>query len=377
MVEGKVNPLKPKIVLLFVLLSVAMLLLMWTDPFLEKRFIHRSADRENEQPNLLMSLVNSYQNVTYIGDIVVENETYLVENMELHLIGNITARNNATVIIRNSKLVLMIGASHREAVELKDTSKFIAENATIYFQSVSDDSSEITITDEAQVNITESSLFGWTYLIGGRNSKVFIANSIAKGPEPNRLREFGIVTRDAANARIENSTIDRVEAREQSSIYVTKSFVPSALLTEGGGIIEIENSDVGSCLLSGNSNIRISNSTLENIDFGGATLYVKDSSVNSSASAYDNSKIWFQSTRVFHVHAYENSTVWLINSGARYIDTSGDGKVYVGWQLPVFGIVVIPHTWILVFQVVFYLAIAVIIIASSVLIVLRWKPRLI
>jgi len=57
--------------------------------------------------------------------------------MELHLAGKITARNDATVRIKNAKLVVTTQDEtiYRDGVVLLDRSKFILENATLVLNS--------------------------------------------------------------------------------------------------------------------------------------------------------------------------------------------------------------------------------------------------
>jgi len=316
-----------------------------------------------------MSTASPYENKTHTGDIIVENGTYSIENMEFHLLGKMSVRNDATVIARNAKLVLLPGY----AVELENKSKFVAENATIFFQP-SIGPSYIVVDHESQLNITDSRLSGWGGIIARHDSKMYIENGTLEGPNPRDRENCGVITEVNSFASIQNSKLDSAFARGQSSILVMESIIqPNGVSAIENGTIEIENSDVGYCQgLLENSNLRISNSTVEGISFGGSVLQVRDSQINGLWASV-NCSATLIGTSVSYVKAHGNSTIWLINSVVREIKTWDEAKVHVGWQLPVLGVLTVPYTWIPILKVVFVIAILIVIIAAAVLINKRWK----
>jgi hypothetical protein len=259
-------------------------------------------------------------------------------------------------------------------IVLANRSRFVAENATIVFKS---DYSEghITVGDEAMTNITDSELYGLGYIIGRQNSRIHVKRSVFEGPNPVYLRSCGVITRDNSMARIQDSELDVAQAGGNSSIYVSNSIILTGGVSAGGNsLIEIENSKVGtSQWLWDNSTIRVLNSTTDSIYFSGGSLIVRDSIVNHWLQVSGNSTAWLTSVSASRVTARSNATIWLINSHAGAIETSDQGRVYVGWQLPLFGIVTVPYTWVPILQGITVLATLVLIIALLVFLNRRWK----
>lgn len=324
-----------------------------------------------------MSTTTYYENETHSGDFIVENGTYLIENVEFHLLGKMWVRNEAMVIARNATLVLSpqeVGA-YREAIVLEDESRFIAENLTIVFQLLSYDQSYIVVDDEAQLNITDSQLSGWGYITARHNATVYIENGTLEGSRPVESLNCGVLTADNAFARIHNSKLDQAGAGDKSSILILKSIIqPNGVSASENGTIEIENSDVGYCQrLFDNSHLRISNSTIRGISFGGAVLRVQDSQIKYSVWTARNCTVWFTRTSVASVRAGGNSTIWLINSAAKKIKTSDEAKVNVGWQLPVLGTFTVPYTWIPILQAALFIVTVISVIVALVLINKRWN----
>jgi len=311
---------------------------------------------------------------TVTGDLVVENGTYLIEDMELHLTGKITARNDATVKVKNAKLVVTTRA--RDGIALLDRSNFIVENATLVLNSTNPGENWITVDNEAVVNITDSRLYGYAFIIGRQNSTTYVNNSSLTGPKPIDQKMFGVLTRDNSTARIMGAELDTVQASGHSSIYLTDSIAQTETVSVAGGgsaLIEIENSHVGAAQwLSENCTLRISDSTAISIRFGGSVLHVEDSSI-SSVWVAGNSTTRLKSTSVNSVRAYDRSHVWLINSAVGKISTFDEGKVYVGWQVPLLGTISFPHTWIPILQGLAFLAGMSLVVALLIFLNRRWK----
>lgn len=325
-----------------------------------------------------MNVEPDYQNLTVAGDIVVEKGTYLIENMELHLIGKITARNDATVMVKNAKLVLTTRDEtyYREGIVLTSSSKLIVENATMILKSTDiHEPSYITVGDEALVNITDSELLGIAHIIGGQNSRMYVNHSILKGPDPLNWEAFGVITHDNATARIQNSELDSVQAGDYSSISVSNSTLQGRGVTGSvNGVIEVENSNVRIFQwLFDNVTLRIVNSTADTISFAGSVMRVQDSRIKWEVMVYGNSTTWLKNTSVDRVQAYAKSQVWLINSPTKEINTFDEGRVFVGLELPVFGTVAVPHLWMPILYAALFLSIMIIIVASAVFINKRWK----
>lgn len=319
-----------------------------------------------------------YQNPAVEGDIVVENGTYLVEDTEFNLTGRIIARNDAVVLIRNATFFLTTRGYtyYREGIVLADKSRLYAENATMVLKSANaGEESYIIVGDDAQANITDSKLYGTAIIIGRQNSRTCVNRSILKGPSPIGFEVFGVITEDNSTARIQDSELDTTGARGNSSVYIFNSIVQTrGVSTSGNGLIEVENSNVGySQWLWDNSTFRILNSTVDGIQFEGLALTVRDSRVVYDIAIHGNSTAWLTSVSASRVTATDNSIVWLINSYAGAIGTRDQGKVYVGWQLPLFGIMAFPHNWLPILQGIAFLAALILIIALLVVLNRRWK----
>jgi hypothetical protein len=337
----------------------------------------RSEFSANVEGNTRMGL---HQNLVLEGDIVVENGTYLVENISLNVTGEIIARNEATVMIRNATLFVTTQDQtyYRDAIVLMNRSKLIVENATIFLKSTNIiESSYITVADEATANITNSKLHGIAFIIGRQNSRTYVNRSILKGPSPIDLRIFSVVTNDNSTATIQDSELDAARAGDNSSVSVFNSVIETrGVSASGNGLIEIENSKIGTAqFLWDNSTLRILNSTADVISFSGSVLYVANSRIRWDVLAYRNSTTWLMSTSVRRVQAYAQSQIWLINSWTEEVNTFDEGKVFVGWQLPVFGVVAVPHNWLPILQGIAFLAALIAVIAMLVVLNRRWKRR--
>jgi len=313
-------------------------------------------------------------------DLTIESGTYAMENMELNFTGKMTVTNDATLKVRNTTLVLTTRGEtfYREAIVLRDKSRFIAENATIIFKSVNAiEDSYITVGDEALVNITDSELNGLAFIIGEQNSRTYINRSTLRNPSPTgTLDYFGVSARDNSTARIQNSKLDVAGAGDNASAYILNSDLMAGGIFGGDGnsLIEIRNSIVGTVQwLRDNCTLRISNSTIEVIGFEGSVLHVEDSGITLVLRVYGDSTALLKSTSVKYVQAYDRSQVWLINSAAKDIRTLDEGKVYVGWQLPLFGTISFPHTWLPILLVLAFLLALSLIIALLVFLNRQWK----
>jgi len=317
------------------------------------------------------------QNLTIKGDIVVESGTYLIENVNLNLTGKIVASNDATVIIRNSTLfVTTPGYNFRDGIVLADSARLIVENASIFVESANTgEESDIIVGNESIANITHSELHGFALVIGRQNSRIYVNHSILKGSYSVNFRLCGVITRDNSTARIQDSELDNASAGGNSSIYVSNSIIlAESVSATGKGLVEVQNSLLGTvewCF--DNSTLHIVNSTVSRIKFGGLSLIIKDSGVSDYVSGVRNSSILLERISTSRITAMDNSTIWLINSYAGAIDARDQGRVYVGWQLPLLGTVAVPHNWLPFLEGLAILGALVLITASLIFLNRRWK----
>jgi hypothetical protein len=184
-----------------------------------------------------------------------------------------------------------------------------------------------------------------------------------------------VITYDNSTARIQDSELDIASAGGNSSIYVSNSIIQTrSVSATGKGLVEIQNSLLGTiewCFE--NSTLHIVNSTVSNIKFGGLSMIVKDSSISYYVSGARNSTIWLERISTSRITAEGNSTIWLIDSYAGKVEASDQGRVYVGWQIPLLGTVALPHNWLPFLEGLAILAALVLIIALLIFLNRRWK----
>lgn len=300
-----------------------------------------------------------HQNLVVEGDIVVKSGTYLIENTTLNLTGRITASNDATILIRNATLLLTtLGETvFQDGIVLADRSRLIVQNASIILKSANIPAEpHITVGDEATVNITDSELLSRNaFVISRQNARTYInCSEMGSTVDPGY---FGVRTEGNSSAKIQESELHSVVASESSSVFVSDSIIERVFADENG-LIEIENSRVkAGVTFVHNSQLRVLNSTIDHI------------------STYGNSTALLTDVSTTRVEVRDSSAVWLIDSNAEEIDVSEQGKVYVGWQLPLLGIIAIPRSWLPILQGIAILAAIVLIIALVVFLNRRWKRR--
>ncbi len=314
-----------------------------------------------------------YRNATYGGSIIIENGTYTIENMDLHLQGNITVRNNATLLTRNARLFFTRDWRTSEKVlMLREKSIWLAYNTTVLFKGSEYYDFQIEADDESQVTLVDSKLSGWAYITMKTESRVFLSNSSLIGLG-SRFTWAAIQTEGNSMARIENSTIDSMSTQGNSSTRITKSKVTGNISTWGNSSLEIEDSELasidGSCE---NSTIHLSKSTILYLDSAGAEMNVEDSTIQT-LSAWRTT--WVKGSSVISVEANGNSCVWLISSSSKSIITRDQGRVYIGWQVPILGVVAIPHSWIPILGFMLLFGIIIGTIASTIIVKRKWEQR--
>jgi len=341
--------------------------LLNTQSWLPSSQVESTAFRNEVSNNANASTsMEQQQNIVVEGDIVVESGTYLIENTCFNLTGKITASNDATIMIRNATLLLTTREQTilRDGIVLADRSKLVVENATIVLGSPNElEQSYVTVGDEAMANITDSELYGHAYIRGRQNSRIYINRSILNGYDPFYFPHdvsFSVITQDNSTARIQDSKLDDTYAKGSSSVYISNSIIQERL-------------SVGE-----NCSIEIEDSLLRRVVSGGSgpetySISVRDSTIVSFLEVFGNSTVWLTNVSAKEVTACGNCTVWLINSYAEMISTYDQGNVYIGWQLPLFGIIAFPHNWLPILQGIAFLAASVLTIALLVVLKRRWK----
>lgn len=310
--------------------------------------------------------VNSFYSCSYItheGDInISDSETFTIQDCEYNITGKIMLEDNATLIVQNARFITTPSLWGDDiSLIVKNQARLLVKNSTVVFHEPRGFDCKIIVQDEAEANITGSILEKWGYVVAHDTSTINIENSnITIGT--NSFHNSGVATYDGSMGRIENSIIDGVFVWDTSAASVTNSIVK---------IIRTcwEESD--------ETVVNITDSRIGTIQVGGGTpiFHVNGSAVTQNAYLHSNTSAWFTDSSVVALRATGNATVWLINSSAGSISLDGDAKVFVGWYLPLFGLVTMPHTWIPIMQIIFITAIVAIIVVLYIVYSKKKKTR--
>lgn len=300
------------------------------------------------------SVVASIVNVTYEGDLLVsDNKTFTIQDSEFYLEnGKITVQDSSTLIIRNSEFTADGAPWGNEIIVLEDQGKLIVENSTL----ISNEFYKIIVQNDAVLNISHS-----LFLSTLQNTR------------------WDIQSFDEAKIHLNNSTITSGDTSDSSVIG-----------PQGNSTVVIENSDIDGVYIWRNSTVSIKNSVMGFVQAGDMTdVNITDSEIRVIETARSNEEYaptffvqnstvkWvefrsnssgrFTGSSVAEVEAYDNSNIMLIDSYAGSIVTHDAATVFVGWHLPLFGLVTMPYTWVSIIQTIITIAIVMIIIAVLVL----------
>jgi len=192
---------------------------------------------------LIPLLVNTASAETSKGDLVVEgNEVYSIENKDdLHIDGNIIVKDNAKLIIRNTKLTLditsfasyMVYVYDNASLEIYDSTLTRAKeiNVNIRMQGkqfvMKNSTSYMDLSAEGGTSVIENSKFighNGIFWKGGNTASLFLSNSEVKGvqlsfssKEPDSILidglrpgvkdKFDFTTKSGAALHVVNSTV--------------------------------------------------------------------------------------------------------------------------------------------------------------------------
>ena len=295
--------------------------------------------------------VSQYQNVTHEGDILVSgSETFIIQDLEFHMLGKITVTDTSTLVIRNAKFVT-IPTWDGESIVLEGHANLAIMNSTVIFKHPGGFACKIIAYDNAQGNITLSTIRQNGDLVAYDNSSIHVRNStMTIGPEPHT--EFcGVVTYGVSTAKIENSNIDGVFVWDNSSTSIMNSVV--GLVRTGWRGPDQTTVNITSCEIN----------AIE--AYGGSpVLHIKDSTIAWRLGMHGfNASAWLTGCSVGEITAGANASIFLIDSSADSVKTLDDATVLVGWNLPIFGLVMMHHTLVPIVQnsiIIILIAIAVI-----------------
>ena len=131
---------------------------------------------------------------------------------------------------------------------------------------------------------------------------------------------------------VEDSYVNSVNGGEACDIQIKNCVIYSYSSIYWGSTLLVYNSSILSIFKVYGATAKFNNSSIEELvvnDYGSARL------VRCSVSK---------------TKALNNSTVWLINSDGGVISTINESEVFVGYDLPLLGVVLFPYTWIPILQ---------------------------
>ena len=121
-------------------------------------------------------------------------------------------------------------------------------------------------------------------------------------------------------------------------------------VTRDNSTAEIDNSNMTATIVCENSTTSIKNSVLELLETGPdppdrTTINIAASKIDH-LNAFGATKICVEDSTVTHMNAHSNADLLFVDWHVGRFETHGNPKVVVGWNLPLFGLVKMPHTWI-------------------------------
>ena len=244
--------------------------------------------------------------------------------------------DTSTLIIRNSKFTTipsrdsLLGCT---SIILVNQSNFIITNATVIFIHPiypGDVECEIYVQDNAKANITYSTV-QTGQVVGLGNSVIHVKNSTLT-TTTSWDKFSGVATSDNSTAEIEKSTMDVAFVGANSTVSIKNSVI-------GWINIEAENSP-------DKSTINIATSKIGQI------------------SAWEATKIYVEDSTVKWLNAWSDADILLVDCHVKNFQIHGDPKLLVGWNLPLFGLVKMPYTWIPYVQLTVAILICVIIVIA-------------
>lgn len=305
------------------------------------------------------STTSQLPTVTYEGELVVkDNQTFTIEDKEFNMSGKIVAEDTSTLVIRNSSFIAIPGIDSY-AIVMKNRSRLLVDNAVIVFEHPSGFAVEILVQDEAEARIFDSTIQKRGYIRAHNNSTINVSNTtIMVGTTISTYPASGVATFDASAAEIENSKMDGIFVWENSKASINNSV--AGIVRTGG-----EESD--------KTTVNITNSRIDYIETwgGGApTIHLENSNVTSASVSLNASAI-FAGCSVAEISASGNASVWLLDSSVGKIEAQDNAAVFLGWHLPLFGLVTLPYAWVPILQ--FSVVIAVFVTVIALVLVFRRK----
>jgi hypothetical protein len=309
---------------------------LYGDSFLFKQAIAPAKSRVIK----LQRLVNN-------GDLIVSgNEKRTIEDCEYQLIGNIIVKDDATLIIKNAifnqtgQYVPMerfvdnnptpvnIVVESRASLFITNTTLMITRNVT----------SRILVRNEAKMYIASSSIENFKYDVeiwAVDASLLYIENSMMRRAKENAttytVQSCVVLSKHYSEVHIENLTFDRVTVYGNSRVFIERSTLKNALRIFNSPTVQVVGSIIGYVTAEGSPLVYIRSSIIK----GTAGPYIMASEPTTSAD------IWLIHMTVESVSAGGSSKVRLIDASVKNLHMYDHAALFVGWDLPLFGPVVL------------------------------------
>lgn len=308
------------------------------------------------QVSLSQNIVYQHQNVTHNGDLIISNnEALTITDSTFYMNGTITVKDASNLTITNSNFTA--APRDRYAIILKDNASLIITNTTLIFRSLSD-ICEIQAKTNSKIMMSDSRTQNQGYLVAFNNSEVYVSNStLFNGTVSNFLSNpSGVAAFGNSTTIIENSTINGIFVWNDSTASVNNSNL---------GIIRTGYEP------SARTTINVTHSKINWIEIlgGSSDLYIEDSLVNGASAS--SGRVTFLRSSLEELNSWETSEMTFIDSSYGTISASEGASVFVGWHLPLLGLLVIPYTWIAIIQV----GTALIAIAAIIIVFFAWRRK--
>jgi hypothetical protein len=309
------------------------------------------------------------QEIIHEGDILLNGtQTFTIKNCNYTQYGKITAENNATLHVENATVCIkMLLDSFRYGLTITNRASLLLINSTLILAyGMGLDAQTVLIQDNSTAVISNAEItspFRNVGVVARYNSNISVYNSIfenstglaifdnSTGYVQNSVLTYQLNVARDSYLTAKNSDIWGISG-EKCDIQIMSCIIHSYSIISLGTIMSVCNSSITSTFGVYCSIARFEGSSLDSLTAGGYAFVKLISSSTSQTEARDN------------------STVWLINSEGGEIYTSSRSNVFVGYDLPLFGVIIVPYTWIPVLQ-----AFLIIVAGSIILVILLLVRR--
>lgn len=296
------------------------------------------------------------------GDLIVSgNDTLVIENSVYDLIGNLTVKDSATLIIRDSTFnqtgpPINETDSERAMIFVEDRAKLVITNATVIISQPIP--TRVSVNDSAVLNVTNSVMINnresfWIWPLG--EAVVYLRDSVMQAPAG---VASVVVADENSTVNIKNMVCDRVVVWANSVVWIENSTLEIGLRVFNDGTGFVTDSTVGFVTAD-----------------GFATLTIRSSKVVSYVLLSGISRVSLIHCSVENVNTGGNSTAWLIDSSVEAISEYDNSSILIGWELPLFGIIAFHYTFIPTLRIIMITLTGVIVFIVLLVIIIKWRKR--